>query len=280
MLPQYYIVNIGGTVSLSLLDRPDNATATIFGPDTTTHVTADTATVDSISTTTNGATSKDAVTVVLANASGISVGDEFWLRSPDEKVRAKTKSNNTVTLWAPCLYDHADGVTAEGSKLTYTVDADNATTRFWDGRVVWNIDGGTNVVYTSVECIEYGLPRLATYADVVRVYPKIGDILDDEVDIEDALDLAHDEVLSDIGGAGRARTFTGSQAFVLSTVYKFLVNVFRPIRGAEDMQEKYEKAYASELEKVTISTPRDEDQDGSIEAHEQMNVRNVSLSRS
>lgn len=279
-LPQALVVSVGGTLSTSVKDRPTNATAEVFDGKGSSVVAAASATVDSISSTLNGAHTKGATSIAVASGTTFSANSEFWLRTPDEKLKVKTVSTNDLELWAPLLYNHATGVNAEGASLSITIAGASVPSLFWDGTVRWLIDGGTIVDDSMVEVVKHPLYRRATYYDVVQAFSKVADLMDSEDNIEDMLDTAHGDLLMGLGGHGRARIFPGSPEFARATAFKLLENKFREVRGAEDMETRYRDAYNAQMELIMAALPQDRNQDGNVEAEEQRGWRNVSLSRS
>jgi hypothetical protein len=125
------------------------------------------------------------------------------------------------------------------------------------------------------------LPRRTVWKDVLAKHRQITDELDDNVNIEEALDVAHEDMLTDIGSKGRCRVFTGSAEFSSAVACMFLVNHYRPQTGeeAQRMYDRWLGVYAAERDKALAVVPRDTDQDGRVEAHEVLSARNVPLTR-
>lgn len=281
-LPQHLLRDVGGTVSLELLTRPtSNVTVSVYKHDGAAVVEDKSCTISSVDTTLNGAHVIEQTAISVANATGISEGTAFWLRDPNERVVCKTVTGTIVELWDGLMFAHSTGVTVEGTSATYTVSGSDASDEFWDGRAKWSVDG-TYSEMTAVECTIYSLPRRATIQDVIRKNPRILDELDANANVEDLLNSAHEDLLTDIGSKGRARVFTGSAEFSAAVASRFLVNHYQPMMGdeAERLYDRWKEVYALERDKAVAITPRDADQDGEVEAHEVLSLRNVPLTRS
>ena len=282
-LPQHVVYNQGGTISCDVLTRPTTgATVTVIDGNGTTKASAQTATLSTVNSTISSAAAKGALSVVVVSATGIASNVEFWLASPPEKVRCKSISSLTVTLWQPLLYAHASGVKAEGTQLTYAVTAAQANAIWWDGRAQWVIDSAAAVsLFTSVECTKYPLARNATVQDLYAEHPKLFQIMDVETDLERLLDLAHEDVLTRIGAKARCRVFAGSTQYNRAVVYLAISNIYR--RQASDdgtrLFERYRAEAEAEIERIVAIVPRDSDQDAAIEASDQMSYRNLKLVR-
>jgi len=281
VMTQHLMFEQGGTLELFLIDRPTGTpTVRLIGGDGAEVMAATNVTVSSIDTTVNGAISKGDSTVTLTNASDITAGDRFWLRTPDEEVRCKTKSGNTVTLWSPLLYAHADTVTAEGTRLSYAADSDDANVLFWDGRAEWVIDTTT---YRHTHCIitKYPFYRAATVTDLVDEEPHIEQLLSDETDAERLLDRGLDDVIKQIASRQRAWVYAGANVFAQATVFAALVRCYRSQSGetGEEMYTRYKEAMTEELDRITSIVPSDLDQDGEIEADEKRSFRSIPLYR-
>ena len=279
-LPQHITKDIGGILWVDIPQTAANALVTVRDGDGTLRISNATATVSAVATVATQALVAGNTVVVLGNAQAVTSGAEFWIRTPDEKVRAKTIDGNAVTLWHPILQDHANGVTVEGTRISYAVPSANSTTLFWDGRAEWTVNSATLVI-TAVECTKYPLERQATVQDMYAEFPRADMYLDSHEDAERLLEIAHDDVLSRLGGKGRARVYTGSREFTRAVVFAAWMMHFRRATSEDGQRlyERYKEELGDELERMAEVVPRDEDQDGAVEENERRAYRSIRLYR-
>jgi hypothetical protein len=275
--PQHILYEVGATISVDVTSAsgtPANAQVVITDADGGTWLASAAATVSTIDTTTTAAISKGDRTVALTAATGVSSGQEFWLRDPDEKVRCKSLATKTATLYRPTLYAHASGITVDSTLLTYAVSAANATPLGWDMRAAWSLEG-TLTLYTAVECTKYPLDRMATEQDCADECPDFAQVISGNDDTSALLDSAHERVLSRIGGRARVRVYPGSEAFILATALAVMVRLYRPRPGAaaQQLYDRYRQELQEVIDEMQNWAPRDTDQDGIIEEAEQISTR-------
>lgn len=275
---QHFVQTLGGTVDVQLQIRPDAApapTVSVFGPGGTVYVDAQAATVDAVNTTLTAAPARGDRTVAVTSATGITVGREYLVGngvlSPREPVRVRGVSTLTVTLSRPLMNAHVNASPFVGTRLSYPVTSAQATTLFFDGRVRWTWTDATVTRHTwrSVDCCEYAHERLATLQDLQRLVPKLFYQMPLELDHEELLSIAYEETLEQLEGPVRIRTRTDSQAFIDATCYAAAMRLVE-MRGPEffDQLEHYEKRWLKKCDAISQIGPFDNDQDGSVEAHE------------
>jgi len=286
MIPQGVVKDVGGTIWIEprLDSLPTAATLAIIDGGNTARVAAGTsATVSTISTTLNGAISSGATSLVVASATGIAEGSEIALRAPFETVTVKAVSGTTVTTWHPISYDHATGATVDGMRISYDVTAAQATPLWWDGRAVWTLTvGGATVQHvSSVECVEYGLERVANLQDVYRIHPEFHYELASVTNVDAWMDGAHGQVLDELGSRGRARTWLGDETFVEAVALCALYRHYRSQASdrAQVLYERYREEYQAAMSRAMENTPNDADQDGSVEPGEQTGFSNIPIGR-
>lgn len=279
-LPQHIIYEVGGTVSIDVEDRPTTAYVTIKNGDGSTIVDNVAASISTITTTLSSAVTVGSRTITVSNATGISDGKEFWLRNPSEKVRCKNINGTSVTLWRPVLSSHDNASNVQGTLITYAVSASNASTLFWDGRVSWVLDNSL-YAYTAVECTRYPLVRIATEQDLYDEFPDLDQMLSESDDVDALLNIAHEEVMSRIGGRTRVRTRPGSTEFKKATVFSFASALFRrrPGESADQLYKRYREELNNEITRIMETVPVDADQDGSIDQDDKRSSRTVQLFR-
>lgn len=281
-LPQYIGYEEGGTVFIDVSGLPTTATVAIEDGNGSEILSTTNATISTINTTLAANIDRGDMSFTVASNTGFEVGKTCWLQDDPEAVLIKKIEGTKIYTRRPIIYDHTAGAEVEGGRVTLDVNAATATDLFWDGRVIWNIDGTKN--YTSIECTKYPLERLATSNDLADLEPKIYDVLDSESDVERLLDIGHQHVLKQIAVKApdlRARVFVGSMAFKTATAYAALM-IHYGRRGNDSAREQasyYEKMLNKEIDAVTITTPRDADQDEDIEESERMSMRTVKLYR-
>lgn len=282
MIPQHILYGAGGTVSVNASARPTAATVTIKTGEGSAVVEDEAATVSTINTTLSAAAVKGAAVLALASATGVSCGSDILLASPPETVRVKSISGTDATLWRPVINDHASGVAATGTMITYTVSAGDAATLFFDGRCEWTLDSVLTHV-TSCECTKYPLVRevAATEVSLYDEAPSFHLMLSEGDDTLALLDNSHAEVLQRIGGKARIRVYTGSELFRQATVFAVMRRLYRsrPGDSAREMYERYTAEMNEAIERLQGYAPRDGDQDGRIEENERISMRSARILR-
>lgn len=142
-----YIQDQTGTLELYPSSRATSATVTVYKPGGGELSSADSATVDSTSTTINGAPTSNQVFVV-ASASGLAVGRSYALESATEgssMVEIAEISGTTITLSQPASFDLASGDALRGLRLTKALTSTNTADRGLHYRADWLVtpaDGG------------------------------------------------------------------------------------------------------------------------------------------
>ncbi len=282
---QHVTHNVGGTVAYDGTHaRPATSTVSAYKGDGNAVFEDQTTVVSPISTTANGAITAGDKTVTLASAADVNPGDEFWIRTPDEKVQAKTISGAVVTLWRPVRHAHATGVTVEGTKLSYAVTAAQADSLWWDGRLVWKDASGLQIATQGFVCTKYGIARTVTAVDLADELPKLDVLLPANEDPERLLETSRQDVVRELASttAGRAHTFVGPEEFNHATVLAAAHRIFRR-RGsqtAREMATLYKDLMKEEIElRIAGHGSRDADQDGTVEEHEQRSLRSARSAR-
>jgi hypothetical protein len=131
------------------------------------------------------------------------------------------------------------------------------------------------------ECTLYPLKRVANEQTVIALHPQVHLVLESEVDVESALDAAHDHVLLLLGSRGRARVFPGSNEFASATGLALLRNHYRHQAGpqAKELFERFSDELDREVEKLLQSIPPDDDQDGAIAEDEKRSFTSFRIYR-
>ena len=150
-----------------------------------------------------------------------------------------------------------------------------ANVLWFDGHIDINIDGGSSFVQTSVECTKYPLTSLVTVQDVYAIEPALYQMLDDDADIEQWKNIASQYVMSRIAVSSpdlRARVFPGSSEFSHATALAMMMFLYGRQHGdeAKEMYDRYKDRLDSEINRVSQTTPRDTDQDSTIELNERI----------
>ena len=281
-IPQHFVRNVGGLIDVSPPLRPDATPAaqvTVRGPDMTIYASAVDATVDAVNTTLGSAAAAAATTVTVASATGIVVGRRYLVgngtSAPREMVRVRGISGTTITLSRPLRSAQATGAGFVGTRLSLAVTAAQASALFWDGHAEWNFaDDGNGAsrnrrIMAPVECTLRPHERLATVVDLFARDPRWDRKVDTELDVDEVLDLAYEDVLEKLGGKFRVRTVVGAQGFVTPTVYQAFVMIAANY-GAEWTEQRgwYEQQRDAALASLVANHPADLDQDTYIERHE------------
>ncbi len=283
-LPQHLVYAVGGTIYIDVPSLPSNAQVRIFSGDGTEQRNTINATISTINTTLSSAASKGALSISVAANTGINVGSKFYIQDDREEILVRKIAGTTISLRRPLCYDHISGAKCEGGRIYYTVPSNVANCLWWDGYAQWNIDGSVQQ-YTSVECTTYPLKRLASSVDMSDIEPKMYYIIDTEADVERLLDLGHEEVLKRIGQMApdqRVRVMPSSEewrhASALAAWWFFYAG--KPGADAKDLAERYNERLEAEIKRIIPLTPRDADQDGTIEEDEKFSTRSRKLIRS
>lgn len=282
-LPRHILHNKATTVSITLPSRPATSyTVSLYNDHGTAIFEDQNATLTSVDTTLSAAPSAGDTSVSVASASGISAGDTVLVGTLEEPAVVRSISGTTLTLRRELVNDHGSGEALVSSRLTYQVSAANAATRFWDGRLVWTVDTNT-VYYQDAIVTSYPFYRAASIDGLWDEDPALADVVDDAMDLERLLDDALGDVIRRVNAStrGRAWSYTGPQQFEDATYFAAMMRVYRSRAGDtnREMFERYQKELEQELSRLLGAAPRDEDQDGVIEDHEQVNYRSRELRR-
>jgi prepilin-type processing-associated H-X9-DG protein len=275
-LPQHIQYGVGGTVEVELTARPTNALGTVYNGDGTSRGTI-TGTVSTIDTVINVAATRGTRTVSVSSNTGMGVGKTIkFIDDPETAIVRKVDGCN-IYFRERLLNDHVNAANAVGMTVTFAANSAVANTLFFDGHIDINIDGGTSFVQTAVECTKYPLTNLCTTQDLFDIEPALYQLLDDDTDLERWKDVASQYVLSRIATSSpdlRARVFPGSSEFAHATALAAMMYLYGRQHGdeADEMYKRYKDRLDSEIARVSQTTPRDTDQDSSIELNERISA--------
>lgn len=278
-LPQHLLYAKGGVIHIDVATLPAAATVEIRDASDGTRMAHAEATISTINAALAANVSAGDMSVSVDSNTGLSAGKTFWLRDDPEELLCRSVEGTTIRLRRPALYDHVNAARVEGARVQCNVAAAYANVLWWDGRAEWNIDGATH--YTSVECTKYPITRLASAQDLFDLEPKLFDVIDRETDVERWLDNAHEMVMGEISKTApdqRARVFTGSMEFKSVTAAAALYLHY--MRRGSDMRETWWSEFERRLGSVVTTTPRDPNQDGTIELGGRISLGTVPLRRS
>ena len=287
-IPQHILYNIGNSITMEIDYRPASATVACTSGSAGSIFTAQTATIGGIDTTLNGAVTAGATTITVTDATGFTAGENFYIVGADgssEQCTVKGQSSTTITLTRPLLNAYADTSTVESRKLTYTVTAAQAATRFWDGHLTWIADSD-KYYFDHVVCTDYPLNRtaIANEQTLFKIEPLMKDSLDPNESLDRLLDLGFEDVLSYLNSVtgGRAWSFLGPRSFELAVGFAAMVHHYRnqPGEAGEELLERFQAAFQSEMKTRLDSVPRDLDMDGAVEDNERVSARSLRLYRS
>lgn len=284
-LPQQIVRSFGATIDFYPKDPVDHGAGagvvpqvTVRGPDGAVYVNAATATLDPVDTTLSSSASIGATTIAVTSATSVIRGRKYLLGTAaselQEMVRIRNISGTTLTVFRPLVYAHASGAEFMGTRLSFAVTSAQATTLFWDGSAEWNwtADGSAardRRTRTAVECVLQPLERLATANDMQIRDPKFYRKIDSESDVDELLDTAFEDVISQVSPQTHARTIQGSDGFILPTVYRALwlaaCQFGEPFAYLRDI---YNTEWERSIALLKANFPADNDQDGFVESHE------------
>lgn len=281
-LPQAFLRDVGGTI---YLDAPVRSTAGVPAPTVVVRnsgnaaiVAATAATLDAASTTMTPAVAIGDRVLTVASTANFVAGRRYRLGPANpatasegvEWVTVREVASGTVlNLRGPTLYAHAAAAPLVSTRLSYVVTAAQASALFWDGHAEWDLDATSHPenVWTGVECVLRLLHNLCTVADVARRDPILFRRLKAEQDPEALVQVAFEDVMEALGGSFRARTLIGSDALVVPTTYRTLLEIAQQ-QGNEAAMTRYAELLAGALTTLRSTRPADLDQDGVVEPHE------------
>jgi len=265
---QALIKGRSGTIETNFLGaRPSTCTVSLYTGEGATKVDEASATVDTVNTTLSAQALKGASSLALADDTSVVVGRRYAIGTqsstqPREVVTVASLASSVATLWAPLNYTHASASTFGGTRVSYAVTTE-ADVLWWDGYADFTPDTG-DVQTEVVDCVLRKIPEnLIDETDVLRVFPKMGKILDTELDLPGALREARDEFLRAFGGKNRAYCALGADHFRRPAAITFWLlrrYALGPEWAAEmELMEKERDVLISKLES---QIPFDNDQDG------------------
>jgi hypothetical protein len=125
---------------------------------------------------------------------------------------------------------------------------------------------------------------LASTQILFDLEPMAHQLLDDEADAERLKDMAVEYVLGRIAAIApdqRARVMPGDREFEYAVGLAAWMMYYRRQRGddAAELYERYKDSLDSEIARVAGTTPRDADQDKSVEIDERISARSIRIIR-
>ena len=114
--------------------------------------------------------------------------------------------------------------------------------------------------------------------------PALYQLLDDEIDIERLRDMAASYVMSRLATMSpelRARVYPGGREFAHAVALAAMMHLYGRQGGEEarELYQRYRERLDSDIERTAQTTPRDVDQDRSVEASDKIGARSGRLSR-
>ncbi len=255
----------GGTIETYFLDRqPASCVVNVYNGSGGLMVDSASCTVDTTSTTATTAARFEDDTITLASVTGIVPGRRYLLGGDTpEEVSVRSISGLTVQLWAPLANDHVVGATFKGLRVSYTVQAANAGSLWWDGYADFSPDTG-DVQTEAVDCVRRKIPDvLISESDIQQIIPQDIKALSAELDVPRAFREAREQMLLDFGGKNRAQTILGADYFRRPCALKFwLMRRFEFGPEWKDQMDILAKEYEDLIERLISQAPVDADQDG------------------
>ncbi len=239
-MSQDLVKDVGGTVETEFLSgRPASCTFKLIASDGTDIVASTPATVDTVNTTATVAAAARGLTATLTSVVGI-VADGRRYLFDGEDVTVKSIATNTVTFWAPLMFDHAIGATFVGVRVTATVSAGDCADEFWDARAVFTPLTG-NPQTEAVNCATDVIPlNLIGLQDVRDVNPNPQMSIAKELNLPRSLRVARETAVMMVGTKARAANHIG-------------VNFFRRFASLVwwcQRRSEYGEQWAPELDKL------------------------------
>jgi hypothetical protein len=269
----------GGLLHLDVPSRPSNALVSGYTGDGAAVFASRTCNVSSVNTTLGNSASKGDSAINVASNTGLAQGVRCWVQDDPEEVTVRAVSNGTIYLRRPLIRDHVSGALVEGTRVAYQANATDAGALFWDGHIDWNLAG--QVAHQSTfECTRYLATRVATVQDLEDEDSNFYNLMDPKMDIEQMLDLAHEDVLKHVAAAspdGRVRVAPSSREFVQATVFAFFWRLYRPRTNTQELAKSYASALVDEVKRVVAAIPRDSDQDGVVESTDKITIGTIRL---
>ena len=282
-LPTGLVYQVGGTITYNgATTKPTTARVRILDGKGSEVLASTAATVSSIDAVLEAAMSRGDWSTTVNSNTGISQGDTLYIQDDPEQLLVRKVAGTTVSFRRPAMKDHINQASVEGVTISYPVNAATANKLWWDGWAEWNIDGS---VYdkTAVSCTKYPMRAvLPTDQELMDVIPMLQKGAPSEVDMERLRSKGADRVMSMLASIApdqRAYTFVGSDSFKHAAALFAAMLYYMPQRGEEnrELYERFKAEAEMEVNRMVVSTPRDADQDGTIEADEQVSPATIRL---
>ena len=279
--------NVGGT--LSFLDLPERCDAsptfTVRSPSGGSLLTG-TGTRESVDTTLNGATSADAVSLIVTSASNITLGRRYLVGGhPDtggEWVTVKSISGTTVTLLRPMLLGHATGVGFQSTRVDCIVTA-AACSAIWRHHrldLSYVVSAATRPVETmGFDVIRYSLTSSLNLETLRNSDPLFVKRLPAGIWLPALISDTWDEITDVIAAQKDPGALVGSLDLTRAHAYRCRAKMYET--AGKDFAPERDQMYTQAdrvLEATLASHPFDDDQDSVIEPNEKF-TRTIRVSR-
>jgi|FLOH01.1.fsa_nt_gi hypothetical protein len=282
-VPDCIIYGVGGTLTYNgATTQPTSARVRILDGGGAEILPSTAATVSTISGVLTASISRDEWSGSVNSNTGMVAGSLFYIQDDPEQFRVRKVAGTTVSFRRPAMKDHVSGAAFEGTTISYSVNASIAGTKFWDGHAEWNIDGSVYDM-TAVCCATAPMKAvLPTDDDLRAVLPMLQRGLPAEVDLEQLRELGHDRVMSRLSALApdqRPQTFYGSSSFRHASALAAAMIYYMPQRGEEnrELYERFRVDFEREVDQMVLTSPRDANQNGQIEADERISPTSIRI---
>lgn len=267
---QVVLKNIGGVIETQFLDRqPTSCSVTLYTNAGAAKVTAQTCTIDPLSTTLAADSSAGDTTIALTSAASCIAGRRYLVGDyassmPPEVVTVRGLTASTATLMAPLMGDHPVSTAVKGTRVWYSVSAAACDNTWINGFADFNPNDGSDVQTEHVECYLRKIPEKGCdETDLRLVFADGAKALSDAMDVPAAIKQARDRFLYDLGGKNRAHAFIGTDVFRQAVAIKFwLLRKFEFGADWADQMKTLQSEYDGLIELIQQQNPADNDQDG------------------
>jgi hypothetical protein len=279
------VKGVGGTLETYFLNgTPSSCTVNLYNAQGALKVSAGTVSLDSVSTSVTTVAAK-ATTLSLASATGVVNGRRYRLGAtastdPTEVVTVKSLSGSTATLTAPTIAAHATGAVFTGLRAYMDVTSTQADTLWWGGHADF-IPASGDPVTEDVDCVAHKIPEmLCDESDLREIFPKLGKIVDAELDLPRTLRTARDRFLLDFGGKFRVYAALGASAFREPCAMKWWLQR-RYALGDDfaDIMAQLAKDYQAQIEHLRSQVAFDTDGDERTDGVDDVGFTSITLDR-
>lgn len=284
---QWLQYNVGGTLAFrDLPEVPDaSPTFTVRSPSGGSLATG-TGTVESISTTLNGAAAAGTTTMVLTSATGVVARRRYLVtgtvETGGEWVTVKSISTNTLTLMRPTINAHASGAAFKSTRVDCAVTAAACARIARHHRIdlSYTVSAAARPVVTmGFDVVRYHLTSSLNIETLRSLDPLIANRMPLGLDVGQFIEDTWGMLLDRIAAQKEPGALVGS--LDLTIPHGYLCRAELAMLGGKDYEstrDRLAQRYNEELETRLAAHAFDDDQDGVVESNEKW-TRTMRVSR-